>query len=110
MCIRDRQYRNEVKENGDHLDHLDQTGDPTEIPEAKIPGILIEDVNQILKKAQGELGIIAFLDELARRGYNQLQVRELMPAMRRRGLIDYDDVTVKTLTSLETSEDGYDKR
>lgn len=104
------QYRNEVKENGDHLDHLDQTGDPTEIPEAKIPGTLIEDVNQILKKAQGELGILAFLDELAHRGYNQLQVRQLMPAMRSRGLIDYDDVTVKTLTSLETSEDGYDKR
>jgi len=59
-----------------------------------VPQELVEDVCDLLERERS-IGILAFLDQLGRKGYNQLQVKQYLPMMKALGLLDYDEKVVR---------------
>ena len=70
-------------------------GNDTPPENVEVPEELMRDVRSLLEYERGSMGVLVFLDRLSRKGYNQLQVRLYMPAMRAMGFIDYDEYVVR---------------
>ena len=79
----------------DTFDTIDPPRTDTPPKNVDVPEKLMRDVRSLLEYERGSMGVLVFLDRLSRKGYNQLQVKQYMPAMRAIGLIDYDEYVVR---------------